>query len=541
MNKRKRHKAEVPPPPRRQRLWGEALGMLLASVLIAVALHFATFTLADHDALYHLRHAWVYRTYGLGYGEFPWLTASVVGQYGGDLWYGFHVLLLPFAGLADPLLGLRLAGVFVTALGFMLLWGALRLWRVPAPWLWPWLMVLSAPVSAGRMGTLRPHVLSNGLALLLLPVLARGVWWEVGFLGLVWGFLHLNLAWVAMLVGGVYFAVNLLAARRLAWRELLGLLGGLLLGGLLRPRPLSVGRLLVVQTWGKLAAIGQGVSFGTAGESAPLRWVHVQANFLPLVALLVVGMALWLWLSFRRGWSAPTPRLTALWTCLVLSCAFLGVAVVLAMRATDLWLIFSFACLALATAGAAEYPAVTAFLRHHRKLSALGAALAVLGVALLMAHAVTWSLAATRYVMPKPTRLRPACAYLRLASAPGAIVYTPRWDTFGELFFWNTHNRYINGMDPIFEFAYSPSLYWKSTHLLEGDGSWTCGEPICDSTNREDTFTVLRRDFHADYLLLHRRHYPALCAYALGDSRFTLRYDDPQWLLLELTGTVRTR
>jgi hypothetical protein len=538
MNKRKRHAEAAPPPPAPSRWWPEALGMLVASVLTGVCLHFSVVPLSDHDALYHLRQAWVYRTYGLGYGEFPWVTASVVGQYGGDLWYGFHVLLLPFAGLADPLLGVRLAGVVVTALGIMLLWWALRLWRVPVAWLWPWLMVLGAPVSAGRVGTLRPHVLSNGLALLALPVLAGGVWWQIFLIGLAFGFVHYNLSWVLVLVPGVWLAVTSLTTQRLAWRQFLLLLAGLLAGGLLRPNLLGTARLFVIQTWGKLVAIRQGVSFGVSGESARLDALHLQANFIPTAAVLVLGIGLGLGLAVRRGWRVSEPQRVAIWTCLAISLAFFGVALALAMRAADQWQIFGFAALALMGGAVQEQPEVRAFLVRRRGLRRWGLGLAILGVALLAAHSVTWSLAATKYSMPKPTRLRPVCAYLDLTSPLGAIVYTPRWDVFGELFFWNTHNRYINGMDPIFEYAYSPDLYWKSTHLVEGGGSTTCGLRECTPSSSEDTFTVLRRDFHADYLLLQRRAYPALCAYASGDPRFTLSYDDPQWMLFQLTGKV---
>ena len=51
--------------------------------------------------------------------------------------------------------------------------------------------------------------------------------------------------------------------------------------------------------------------------------------------------------------------------------------------------------------------------------------------------------------------------WLRGASRPGEIVFHTRWEHFATLFFWNRENRYLNGMDPIFQYQLSPALYWK--------------------------------------------------------------------------------
>jgi hypothetical protein len=134
-------------------------------------------------------------------------------------------------------------------------------------------------------------------------------------------------------------------------------------------------------------------------------------------------------------------------------------------------------------------------------------------------------------VMPRlgysPTRMKQAAQWLHDNSAPGDIVFHAHWDLFPDLFFWNTKDRYIGGMDPIFQYAYDPALYWKAHHLYTGQfASYTCGAPVCDPSNSEDTFTVLRRDFKASYLVLEQRRHPRLFQYALGDPRFQFVFDD---------------
>ncbi|MCJ7750925.1 MAG: hypothetical protein MUQ65_07495, partial [Armatimonadetes bacterium] len=101
----------------------------------------------------------------------------------------------------------------------------------------------------------------------------------------------------------------------------------------------------------------------------------------------------------------------------------------------------------------------------------------------------------------------------------------------------NTKDKYIGGMDPIFQYAYDPALYWKAHHLYTGQfANYTCGEPMCDPSNSEDTFTVLQRDFRASYLVLEQKRHPRLLRYALGDPRFQFVFDDGVIAVFRLVG-----
>src|SRR5262249_2665882 len=113
-----------------------------------------------------------------------------------------------------------------------------------------------------------------------------------------------------------------------------------------------------------------------------------------------------------------------------------------------------------------------------------------------------------------PDRFRAVSAWVAVNSAPGEIVFNADWDRFGQLFLWNPQSYYIHGMDPIFLYAYDPSLYWK-LHFLSVDTatSFTCGQVTCNSHVGEDTRTVLRRDFHASFILVERGRNPKLLDY----------------------------
>ena len=47
---------------------------------------------------------------------------------------------------------------------------------------------------------------------------------------------------------------------------------------------------------------------------------------------------------------------------------------------------------------------------------------------------------------------------------PGSLVFNTDWDDFPQLFFWNSHNVYVVGLDPTYMSLYDPALYrlWRS-------------------------------------------------------------------------------
>ena len=74
------------------------------------------------------------------------------------------------------------------------------------------------------------------------------------------------------------------------------------------------------------------------------------------------------------------------------------------------------------------------------------------------------------------------------------------------LFYWNQNNYYIGGMDPIFQYAYNPTLYWKFHYLSNDDVTKnTCGAIACTASMLENTHTVLVNDFKAKYIVLEKQ------------------------------------
>jgi hypothetical protein len=89
------------------------------------------------------------------------------------------------------------------------------------------------------------------------------------------------------------------------------------------------------------------------------------------------------------------------------------------------------------------------------------------------------------------------------------------------MFFWNTHNRYVAGMDPIFLYSFDRGLYWKYHRIeIEAGTKYTSGTAPDDPERPEETYEVLKRDFGAKYLFSVPALTPRLSRYVHSDSRF---------------------
>jgi len=128
-----------------------------------------------------------------------------------------------------------------------------------------------------------------------------------------------------------------------------------------------------------------------------------------------------------------------------------------------------------------------------------------------------------------PDRLRSAGLWLREHSQPGDVVFNLRWAHFSSLFFWNQQNYYVAGLDPIFQYAYDPRLYWKFHHLAANESiQSTCGAPVCAREELEGTYEVLVNDFKAKYVVVGQQSHPALYHFFEGDPRFQKTLETPR-------------
>ncbi|MGD8320132.1 MAG: hypothetical protein PVJ02_06750 [Gemmatimonadota bacterium] len=523
---------------------GVLAGLLVLGVTLAF--HWLLYPrIADPDSFYHVAHAQVYASTSLLDSSFPWTAFSAIADQNADLWWGFHVLLVPFAPFRDPAAGIRVAAAVLTLAGLGLVaWLSFRHRLLSAP-LWPLVFFLAVPNVLYRYVAVRPEVLSVPLALLLLSALARRQPVLTLALSAALTWVHLSMFWLGPGIGVVWalaVAADRVVARSGAatvsgpdaprgWRTIPGLAvlvaGGTLLGWLLRPNPLGAARLAWIQIAKLLFEKTGGTPLTFAVDLAPLDLPTLWRMSWPLLVPWCMGLGWLAWTAARaRHRLEETPRRERphLWAAVVLAVGFLGLTLFVARRSLVHWAAFATVSLAF----------VVTHLTPPRRREGISRVL-LFSLPLLFAFSLWRNALNDRYVAEPPDTLQEAATWLAANSRPGDLVFNTHWDTFGPLFARDRVNHYVGGMDPIFQYARSPALYWEFHHLSTDErAEATCPDPVCSDEGLRDTWDVLRRDFGARYVLVQPRRNPRLSLYLLNDRRYRLVLETPREAVFEV-------
>ena len=183
-------------------LW--VLAIILFAVVAAI-FHFSSPNLADNDSFYYIRLSQLYRDRGIFNANFPWTYYSTMRVYSSSLWYGFAIFLIPFTYAGNLILGIKIAGAILTAAALFIFYWIMKRHRLKWVFLWPFLILFSAPNILYRYLMVRPQLISVGLGVLLFSFLISGGFWSVFLISAGVSWFHLNFAWLPIALLGVYF------------------------------------------------------------------------------------------------------------------------------------------------------------------------------------------------------------------------------------------------------------------------------------------------------------------------------------------------
>lgn len=463
---------------------------------------------ADPDSFYHLAHAAVLAEGSPLNPAFPWAARSVVGASGGDLWWGYHLLLAPVAMLRDVPASIYWAGWLGTSALLVTTWYVLGRGGAVLPLVWSVAFLAAVPNVMYRYLMARPHVLSLAAALLVASFVARRRVRAAAVAAAVLAWLHASVFWMGPLVAGaVCLADRFLppspgdGSRHPALPTLGWVSAGSLLGLLLRPGPLATLTLVRIQLVDVLTLAGEeGVRFG--GELAPLPLAGLVPStwllLLPWIAA-VGGLA---WQRARLS-EVPRPRARLLLGSALISAVYLVLALTTAARALTEWAAFGTVTVALAFSLLPTPPA-------RRMILPLMAATFVAATPWVLG----WHTTNVRLNALPPDHLREASRWLAAEAEPGDLVFHVHWDDFGPLVAWNRTTHYLGGMDPVFQLAYDRDAYLQVARLT---GRGPLGA---------DPWDVAVERYGADWALVQPGRDPAL---------YQALRADPRWDLARLT------
>jgi hypothetical protein len=491
----------------------------------------------DPDGYYHVELA---RLLARGHllDSFPWLSATTWAKSFADQHFLYHALLIPFIKIS-PIVGAQvfnvLAGVGFAASFFFLLQAN----KISYPKLWTLLALFGAPDFLMRLSLVKAIPLSLLLLFLFLRVLLgnRPKWLAAIALVFVWtygGFVFLPVilcCYLAVRVVGKWQRKNIAAGALTKidtayWRPILYALLGIVAGLLLFPHPAN----LLWQLYNQIFQAGLGAKIPVGNEWNPTKPLGLIGgySFVLFVWLLACAVAVKNIRRLLKDW-----RLLFL---LLLSLFFLGLSLkshrFIEYGAPFMALFAAFA-LEPFLAKAKEH-LCQAWQRCSLAFSIVSFPFfAGIGCVVLTITFTTLAVAAQTHNPIPIARYQGVSQYLLAHSRPGEIVFNVRWDDFPMLLFFNDHNYYIGGEDPMFMYLANQNKYWLWRHVFD-DKLITCPAPACSGKNSRPLEKMLKDDFHTQYLLLENQSFPRLNANLRKNPRFAKVYFDPDISLFQL-------
>jgi hypothetical protein len=256
----------------------------------------------------------------------------------------------------------------------------------------------------------------------------------------------------------------------------------------------------------------------------PAELLHSAGSFLALWVVTAIAAVAW------RRRSPAGPERLLLVTSYLIGAAFLVLTVVSARRALVEWTAFGFLALPLVWGLAAPRPPM------RRAAPYL--------LVLLAAH-LAWGshrhLLNVGYVAFPPDLMEEVATFLEAEAEPGDTIFHAHWDNFGPLFAHDRTQRYLGGMDPIFQFAHDQGLYWEhfflSADLVQ---EYTCDTWPCYDGQATETWYAIRHHFGARWVVVEPARTPKLTLRFLGDPRFALALETQHEAVFRLLEPVQS-
>ena len=437
------------------------IALFLIFFLGMAVIQFVTPDMPDNDGFYHIKLAWLMRTEGLK-PEFPFLPLSILNEnefY--DHHFLFHVALIPFT-FGDLRIGAKWSAVVFASLAFLAVWYLFHRQRVPYAWLWALGLLGISEAFLFRMSITRAQSLSLGILALAYAWLLERKYKHLAVLGFIYVWTY-DAFPLMIALAGLHFLAVAVTERRFEFRPLLYTCAGIILGMIINPYfPDN----LIFSYHHMLPKLADATSVRVGNEWYPYDTKQLLDNSLPALVAFASGV-------FALGLSGrKMDARTALG--LFISLLF-GLMLFQARRFVEYFppfaLIFAaFAWMPLfesepASAQAGSTPRL-------RTMDLLQSYLPVMVLSLAVVLGIGGSISPARAAIDgsKPYGLYAnASLWLEKNTPAQSRVFQTDWDDFPRLFYYNTHNTYLIGLDPTYLQLYDADLYNLWVDITQGD------------------------------------------------------------------------
>ncbi len=434
---------------------GQPALFFVYSFAILAFIQFAGSGLVGTDGYYHIKLAALIAEHG-PWLDFPWLEFTILR---GDGFTDHHSLLhlvqAPFTLLFDDLaLAGKWSAVAIAAFAFAVFGWALRRHGVPYPLFWLFLLFAVSDPFLYRISMARGQAFSLALQLIFIVQFLDRRTFGLVITSAVFVVAYNAFAIIVPIAAIAAFAF-LITEGRIPFRLLFAVAFGILVGLVLHPDFPNNVMFLWYHIVPKIFSADY--TAGIGNEWKPYTSLGLLTNSTLAIAALLAGLLLTRFERLNRD-----PKLL-FW---LLFSLFYFVMMMKSRRFAEYFppmaLFFSAYALSERLGGAKVSP------RDLPKsaLAAIGAVLLACGLAFY--HVVTGVRADIASEDP-PTRYFGVSQWLMQNTESLEVVMQTDWDDFPRLFFHNTHNRYVVGLDPDYMRFHDEELFGLWRDVTRGD------------------------------------------------------------------------
>ena len=485
--------------------------------------------LADPDSWYHARLTTMMRDSGI-VRDFPWTQATLYRTIFIDHHFLYHVLLIPFVSLVpNDLAGAKVATIVFAALSATVILWRLKRWQVPYWGVGILLLLTSAPFLF-RLSLVKAPALAIGVVIVAFYLIVERrlgwlFWWT-------WFYVWFYSAWPLIVVMTcLYVTVGAIGKAgqglKVVWQEVTSkanlkliavVAGGVVVGLIINPYwPTNLAYLKQIFSM----ALRPYYDFiGIGAEWYPLKPLDLPEYLsYPLLVWLIATLA------GVFSWRQQTNLSRTSWLMAVLFLVF----TLRARRQTEYfvpWMVLSAGlCLRDAGLGKLTFAQLknkfSSWIPNWIKRKAVVWILLIYGIIVVpwgLSHGprLAQALLAQGY---EYNTMSGASQWLRQNTAAGSVIFQSDWGTFPMLFYHNSQNYYLTGLDQTFMYEYDKEKYRQWVRATKGE------------TPR--IYEIARGLFGASYLLLEKRT-PAMLLWLNRDARFAKVYEDAEAMVYQL-------
>ncbi|MGH9765082.1 MAG: hypothetical protein ACREDR_26850, partial [Blastocatellia bacterium] len=433
---------------------------LLAAFVLILGLtsriQFSGPAILDNDGYYHIRWSKMLRESAPHLPSFGWLPLTILDKKDYvDHHFLFHVLLMPFT-FGDLRVGAKVAAALFSAIGLTGVFALLVVYGVPYRWLWLPVVVAGSEPFLYRMSMTR----APSITLLLLGAGAyfiierKPVWLAITGFVFVWLYSLFPLLFGFAVI---YSACVYLAHRRIDLvapiASLIGIIAGLVVNPYF-PKDLVLFAEHVAMKLPADYPVAVGVEWDPYDT-----WVILTGSAVTLIVFFIALLAF----NYRNRAQDIKPLFFLIVSTMLLLISFKS------RRFIEYFAPFAGVYAAFTLAPALKGILKAHFKRWRDRLIASSAA-AVIAAALFLG--LTYNVIVAGHDVaaePSPYSFKGASEYLIQHTAPDEIVFNCDWDAFPALFYYNTHNKYIAGLDPSYLYERNHDIWQVYDDITNGN------------------------------------------------------------------------